>query len=1392
MKQRLRRILFLISTVMLVLSTFLSTTAIAETQNNTIQDSLQQTSSQKIDSKVKQQMDSSEELSLIIILNEQIDAANIMKQANNNAIEKNELGLNKKHMVRSKILTELKANAHQTQAPLLELLSQEKQKGKVKKFKSYHVINAISFTGSKEVIEKIASFKEVKKIYLDEERNLVTDTDLTTASSDENVQWNVNQVLAPQAWELGIDGTGAVVASIDSGVQWDHPALKEKYRGYNAADGTVDHQYSFFDAVSGQAESYDDNGHGTHVTGTMVGSEPDGTNKIGVAPGAKWIAAKAFDANGSGSDSDILEAAEWIMAPGGRVDMAPDVVNNSWSGGPGINEWFLEVVQTWRAYGIFPVFAAGNASILDPNGPGTIASPANYPESFAVGAVDEDDVLADFSFQGPSPYGEIKPELTAPGVNIRSTLPDGGYEDMSGTSMAAPHIAGALALLRQANANVTVDEMEQILIETATPLTDQDFPESPNHGYGYGLLNAYDAVLSETQGMGMMTGNVTIEGEDTEDPVYTHTPISEVSEGLQIDLTVQASDNISVESVELAYKLNDGEWNHVSAERISGDYLNGEYLATIPAGVADAGTLTYQWTITDYAGNTVMSEEYLVTVLESITIGYSEDFETEPAGWTIVGENPNWEWGTPTSGPNGAASGEKVYATNLSGDYSSGMREMLVMPPIVLPDGQAFLQFNQWYSFEQSAYTGTAYDYGYVMVSTNGQDWTELSMVKGDSGSWVDASVDLSEYAGQGIFIAFYTYSDFSTEQPGWYIDDVALSATNNGKSVNTSSDPATIHTSDFADINSEVETDNSLSLLPVEAQVSVMETGRSVVTNPQNGSYALRHPAGEFNVVAESYGYHSQTKTIEIADDEEVTTNFTLQEKARGTITGVITDELTGEPVEGAKVYLVEDANIEPVETNANGSFSLTAFEGTYTLKVSDPMHYPNTAEVTVVGNEESVQNIALPPIVGTSETIAYDDGTAESLNYMHTAGNGWAVEMSLEDGKNRAVLTGGYYKFDGGNRPDPGGTEFLVEVYDSTGPNGLPGEKIAGPFEAEALRSDTDWTFIDLSGEEIIVEGDFYLAYIQKDDYPYTPAINRDTSSESSERNYSYIDGVWKQTSPSDGNYMIRAVVAYDEAVPEITSPLNNLYTAENTITVEGQANPNTEIHLYNNGSEVAVVSSTEDGAFSAEISLTEGTNAITARATQGESLTRPSNQVEVILDSASPIVSINSPQDGEQFNTTSVTVQAQVEEENLEGVTINGSEAALVNGNYEAGITLEQGENSISVTAKDKAGNETVQTITVNIDSVAPIITIESPEDGDTTHKKSVKVEGQISEANLEFIRVNGKDTKVKNGSFRTNVKLEDGENIIMIWSKDTFGNETWEEVRVIYAIKNGKGK
>src|SRR5699024_8058730 len=134
-----------------------------------------------------------------------------------------------------------------------------------------------------------------------------------------------------------------VVASIDTGADWEHPALKDKYRGYDPATGEVDHTYSFFDPVNEEEIPYDDDSHGTHVTGTMIGSEADGTNQIGVAPGAQWISVQAITPQGA-YDTDLLAAAEWIMEPGGDATKAPDVVNNSWGGGPGLDEWYRDTV----------------------------------------------------------------------------------------------------------------------------------------------------------------------------------------------------------------------------------------------------------------------------------------------------------------------------------------------------------------------------------------------------------------------------------------------------------------------------------------------------------------------------------------------------------------------------------------------------------------------------------------------------------------------------------------------------------------------------------------------------------------------------------------------------------------------------------------------------------------------------------------------------------------------------------------------------------------------------------------------------------------------------------------------------------------------------------------
>lgn len=401
---------------------------------------------------------------------------------------------NVKELQREAVVTELQRAAETSQAEVMQLLEAEAEQGNAEEIKPYYVANTVAVTATKEVAEKINNLDEVEKIVPNKEKYLHNKTNAERAALPTSPVWNVERVNAPDVWEKGYDGTGIVVATIDSGVDWTHPAIKQNYRGYNAATGEVNHTYNWYDITGDSSEPVDVVDHGTHVTGTIVGT--NGEQGIGVAPGAEWIAVRAFDSNGRASDSDLLEAAEWVLNPTDangveRPDLAPDIVNNSWGGGGGYEEFYRDIVKAWVAAGIVPIFSTGN----DYNQtPGSVEAPANYPESIAVGAVDQNNELAPFSLLGPSPYGEIKPDVVAPGVNIYSSIPNGRYGTKLGTSMASPAVSGVVALMKQAHANLSVQEIQGIIRSSATPLTDDEYTSHPNNGYGYGLLDATAAM----------------------------------------------------------------------------------------------------------------------------------------------------------------------------------------------------------------------------------------------------------------------------------------------------------------------------------------------------------------------------------------------------------------------------------------------------------------------------------------------------------------------------------------------------------------------------------------------------------------------------------------------------------------------------------------------------------------------------------------------------------------------------------------------------------------------------------------------------------------------------------------------------------------------------------
>ncbi len=343
----------------------------------------------------------------------------------------------------------------------------------------------------------------------------------TSAETTRAVEWGITKIGAPKLWQLKLRGRGIVVANQDTGVQWEHPALKKKYRGWKKETQTADHSYNWWDAIHSSIvgggnscgysspEPCDDYGHGTHTMGTQVGSTA--TNQIGVAPKARWIACRNMD-EGVGRPSTYIECFEFFLAPwdsnGNNPDpnRAPDVVSNSWGCPPSElcePDSLRQATRALRTAGIFISMSAGNSG----SNCATITDPSSiYNASTTVGATNSNDDLASFSSRGPVTADDSnrrKPDVSAPGVNVRSSVPGGGYANLSGTSMAAPHVAGAVALLWQARPNLRgyIGETEKALFGSANRNVNAgnqicggtNASVIPNNLFGYGRLDVWKA-----------------------------------------------------------------------------------------------------------------------------------------------------------------------------------------------------------------------------------------------------------------------------------------------------------------------------------------------------------------------------------------------------------------------------------------------------------------------------------------------------------------------------------------------------------------------------------------------------------------------------------------------------------------------------------------------------------------------------------------------------------------------------------------------------------------------------------------------------------------------------------------------------------------------------------
>ena len=414
--------------------------------------------------------------------------------------------LNTKPAKGAHVIQHLQEVANRTQAPILTVLRSQGLP-----HRPFWLANMIWVRGDSAALQTLSLRTDVARVLANPSMRLQEPARAPAAVTG-TVEWNIAKVHAPAVWALGYTGQGVVIGGQDTGYQWSHAALVGHYRGWNGTN--ADHNYNWHDAIHtndshyGSANPYgydtrapcDDNSHGTHTMGTMVGDDGLG-NQIGMAPGAKWIGCRNMD-RGWGTPASYTECFQWFLAPtdlnGQNPDpsKAPDVINNSWGCPPeegAIDPLILQsIVEAVRAAGIVVVVSAGNSgpgagSVRDP--------PAIYDASFTVGATDSADAIAGFSSRGPVTVDgsyRSKPDIAAPGVGIRSSVPGGYAGGWSGTSMAGPHVAGLVALLLSAHPELKgqVDAIERLIEQTAVPCGSP----VPNTAFGWGRIDALAAL----------------------------------------------------------------------------------------------------------------------------------------------------------------------------------------------------------------------------------------------------------------------------------------------------------------------------------------------------------------------------------------------------------------------------------------------------------------------------------------------------------------------------------------------------------------------------------------------------------------------------------------------------------------------------------------------------------------------------------------------------------------------------------------------------------------------------------------------------------------------------------------------------------------------------------
>ncbi|MCH2134315.1 MAG: S8 family serine peptidase [Phycisphaerales bacterium] len=442
-------------------------------------------------------------VSAIVYLNEQVDIPQLSAD-----IAAQRLTRPHRHQI---VVDTLRDVAMQSQAALVDRLQVLGQEGQVDRFDAFWITNAIRVDGRPDVMTQLSKRDDVLHIYFNYGIELIEPVERGPIQHPNGahrgaspIEEGVVAVRAPEVWDMGITGEGSLVATLDTGVDGSHEALYSRWAGLRP-EYNGNPQWAFYDPYNGNhGNPYDSGSHGTHTMGTVCGGSPG--QSIGVAPGAHWISSAGIDQGGIGSTvTSAMAAFEWFADPDGfsfTTWDVPHVCSNSWGltsghGYPDCDQTFWTFLDNLEAAGCVVLFSAGNEGTSGLRRPGDRAS--DPKRTVAVAAIDPhypSYPIASFSSRGPTNCTEsgapaIKPDISGPGVDTLSCVPGGGYSEYSGTSMASPAVNGVVALIVQANPDLDVDTIKEILYSTSMDLG----PFGEDNDYGNGLVDAYEAVL---------------------------------------------------------------------------------------------------------------------------------------------------------------------------------------------------------------------------------------------------------------------------------------------------------------------------------------------------------------------------------------------------------------------------------------------------------------------------------------------------------------------------------------------------------------------------------------------------------------------------------------------------------------------------------------------------------------------------------------------------------------------------------------------------------------------------------------------------------------------------------------------------------------------------------